>query len=540
MDSDEDEFPATPTLREALIYANDTPGAETITFARRLSGQTLTLADGTDTGDAPDPLPWLCGANTTLDGDVNGDGTADITLDGTGSPAGTDGLVLTAANITVTNLQLTNMPDIGIHVLHRTTLTPPRTVTRTQITNTTITKGTHGIQVQAGDGDTAGRLSNTTLRANTITQTSAAGIGVVTEGAGSTLTNTTIEQNNIYANTGHGIAAWSEVVNPARRNSLTGLTIRDNQIHDQTTGSGITVTGGFCGGSYNRVQATITANTLSKNGQANTFPAIAVTGGSNAGTACTTQIAVATETVATEGNRLDVTLTDNISEDPPDIGLALTGGTNHADSTADSTADDNEVRATLTENTVWRSGVTGLALTGGTNHANANTVTATLTNNLVARPTALPAGETAGHGLALRAATTVPAGSTSSENTLTVSGRNNIIALTRDSGDMSHYDILRAQNNADPTRTDNTLTDRLTATIFATSFTDPDIPDAAITESATSRTLASLPDPSALPTPPKSMPPPLRWCLSIQCPVRSRRPTRSSPRTGTSSTSRCR
>ena len=431
-------LPPRPTLREALIYANSTAAAETITFARRLRGQTLTLDGDGDTSTAPTPLPWLCGANTTLDGDVNGDGTPDITLDGTDTPTGTDGLVITAADITVKGFRLTNMKDIGIHVLHRTTLN--RSVSTTQITQNTVTGGTHGILVQAGEGSTAGSLSATTIRANTVTGTSAVGIGVVTKVADSSLTATTIEQNEVYANAGHGIAAWSEAENPEPTpvNSLTGLTIRDNQIHDQTTGSGIAVTGGFCGGRYNRVQATVTDNTLSKNGQANTFPAIAVTGGSNAGSAC------ATPMPDTKQNHLTITLTHNISEDPPDVGLAVTGGTTNAN--------ENTVTATLTGNTVWRSGVAGLAVTGGMDSADDNTVTATLTDNLVARNTA-PASGSAGHGLALRAAAADPTNSDSSNNEITLSGQGNIIALARNIGDTSPYDILREQNNADPTRT---------------------------------------------------------------------------------------
>ena len=80
-------FPAEPSLREALIYANHTPGPDTITFAPDLSGQTIMISfDGPDEGDQADPLPWLCGGDITLNGDVDGDGTSDITLDGSNFP----------------------------------------------------------------------------------------------------------------------------------------------------------------------------------------------------------------------------------------------------------------------------------------------------------------------------------------------------------------------------------------------------------------------------------------------------------------------
>src|SRR5215813_723461 len=60
------------SLREAIIAANNTPGSKTITFAPGLSGATIVL-----TG----PL-YLCGGHTTLNGDVNGDNTPDVTVDG--------------------------------------------------------------------------------------------------------------------------------------------------------------------------------------------------------------------------------------------------------------------------------------------------------------------------------------------------------------------------------------------------------------------------------------------------------------------------
>ena len=76
-------FPADPSLREALIYANHMPGPDTITFAPELSGQTIMISsDGPDEGEEADPLPNLCGGGITLNGDIDGDGTPDITLDG--------------------------------------------------------------------------------------------------------------------------------------------------------------------------------------------------------------------------------------------------------------------------------------------------------------------------------------------------------------------------------------------------------------------------------------------------------------------------
>ena len=58
------------SLREALVLANAAVGADTITFAAGLAGQTLTLTQGV----------LIIASDVTIDGDVNGDNKADITI----------------------------------------------------------------------------------------------------------------------------------------------------------------------------------------------------------------------------------------------------------------------------------------------------------------------------------------------------------------------------------------------------------------------------------------------------------------------------
>ena len=227
--------------------------------------------------------------------------------------------------------------------------------------------------------------------------------------AGSTISTTTVEQNEVYDNDGHGIAAWSEAVNTARTNSITGLTIRDNHVHDHTEGAGIRVVSGLCEGDYNRIQATISGNTLSENGKkADTFADIEVSA------ALTDSDCTGTPTDTTN-NHLDVTIEDNVSEDTFHVGIAVTGGVNESDT--------NTVTATIARNTVRRSTTAGIQVVGGANSSNSNTVTATLNDNLITRLTKLDSGN-AGHGLALLAAAAEPSdtSSTSSDNSLTVTG----------------------------------------------------------------------------------------------------------------------
>ena len=60
------------SLREALALANGNAEADDITFAAGLAGGTLTLTNG----------ELVITSNVTIDGDVNGDNVADITVSG--------------------------------------------------------------------------------------------------------------------------------------------------------------------------------------------------------------------------------------------------------------------------------------------------------------------------------------------------------------------------------------------------------------------------------------------------------------------------
>jgi len=88
------------SLREAIIAANNTPGQKTITFAPSLSGSTIVTTA---------PL-FLCGGHTTLNGDVNGDETPDVTVDGT-AVAVHDVIDIASSHNLVKNLQVLVPPQ---------------------------------------------------------------------------------------------------------------------------------------------------------------------------------------------------------------------------------------------------------------------------------------------------------------------------------------------------------------------------------------------------------------------------------------------
>ena len=59
------------SLREAIEATNNDPGSYAITFSSALSGTTITLGQY---------LPPLTGGGVSIEGDINGDGTPDVTL----------------------------------------------------------------------------------------------------------------------------------------------------------------------------------------------------------------------------------------------------------------------------------------------------------------------------------------------------------------------------------------------------------------------------------------------------------------------------
>jgi len=91
------------SLRQAILDANENEEADTITFDETLAGETILLSSGelTIADDTADP-------DLTINGDVDGDGTPDITVDAqggsrvfliaSGADATLQGLVITGGN----------------------------------------------------------------------------------------------------------------------------------------------------------------------------------------------------------------------------------------------------------------------------------------------------------------------------------------------------------------------------------------------------------------------------------------------------------
>src|SRR5689334_13895793 len=130
------------SLREAIIAANNTRGADTITFAPSLRRGTIKVNfDDLDADADPDPLPALCGGQTSIKGDLNGDDVPDITLKGSALPplVPAPGLIVVSSHNTVSGMRVRQFP-FGIVVQAGDFPTPgtPGTVEHNTVTSNIV------------------------------------------------------------------------------------------------------------------------------------------------------------------------------------------------------------------------------------------------------------------------------------------------------------------------------------------------------------------------------------------------------------------
>lgn len=100
------------SLREALLAANGMPDAKRIEFSADLPEMTIVLGQAQQ---YEEPRLYVTGDQITINGDVDGDGVGDITLDGSAlSQNYSSALILSASQITIENLRFTDFQNFAI------------------------------------------------------------------------------------------------------------------------------------------------------------------------------------------------------------------------------------------------------------------------------------------------------------------------------------------------------------------------------------------------------------------------------------------
>jgi hypothetical protein len=252
------------SLREAVIAANNTNGADTITFAT--GGVIIVNFDDLDADANPDPLPALCGGQTRINGDLNGDDVPDIILEGTAlpfTPPFAAGISVLSSHNTLNGLQIQHFP-FGIRI-RAGDLTNPGTVTHTTVTNNILAEAQlDGILLATGNIPDS-RLARTTLAHNLVMNNARVGITVLANlsaaGADTQIHHTTITDNEVTGSGLYGIF----LVSQGDHNVVSDATLARNTVSGATF-TGITIAGGFTGGDHNTFEVDLKDNLVTDNG----------------------------------------------------------------------------------------------------------------------------------------------------------------------------------------------------------------------------------------------------------------------------------
>jgi hypothetical protein len=384
------------SFREALIDANNAPGTQpfTIKFTSALNVQSINIVGSS--------LPALTRGNIIIDGDTDGDGAPNITLNGGALPGGSIGLLVQSSNNTIRSMILQNFPLTGIVVYHDTNVGPP--VTNTLLLRNYISGGADPIIVQAGNSvsATTGTVMNTVLRRNIASGATTSGILLITTTPGSVIDETLIDNNDMFNNTAFGIFVLTTGANPGstisnttiqhntvqnngavgivaeafqgQGNVISGLVIDSNDV--QFNPIGVSLNGGICGAAQNTLEATVSGNFIGRNTNAGGTSGIFVGGGSNFN--CDNFVSLS----GAQQNQATVTISGNFLLGNAGHGIGVSGG--------QTKATQNSVDITIVNNGVVSSGGDGIVMVGGlgafegfTGPTTNNTVTATITDNAV-------------------------------------------------------------------------------------------------------------------------------------------------------------
>ena len=177
------------SLPEAIAASNNTSDYYTITFDSSLSGSTIYL-----TRD----MPHITQGNVTINGDINEDGTPDITIDGTnGEFCGFN--ITGASNVVIRGFNIHNFPKHGIY-----------------------------IRPDTGEGKTD--VGNIVIYQNDITATEGSISLMISGQSYSSISNVEITSNNLHDSPGGAISINAGMGENSNYNQISNVSIISNRI----------------------------------------------------------------------------------------------------------------------------------------------------------------------------------------------------------------------------------------------------------------------------------------------------------------------
>ncbi len=237
------------SLRQAVLDANASAGADTIAFSG-ISGQTITLASQITITD-----------DITIDGDMNGDNKADVTISGNNASR-IFSVTGTGTDLALQSLTLTNGASVtgSGGAVQLSTSTGTLSISDTTISNSSVTGFRGGAVSSSGGAITITNslltgnsatgnggaiysfgsvaLTNSTIDGNT---SNGSGGGVMASGAALTAVNSTITSNHADADgtdtvSGGGIAGIFNLFNTVVASNSSGSGLTANDISGTATG----------------------------------------------------------------------------------------------------------------------------------------------------------------------------------------------------------------------------------------------------------------------------------------------------------------
>ena len=275
------------SLPEAILATNNTSDFYSVTFDPNLSSSTISLSHD---------MPHISQGNITINGDINDDGTPDITIDG--SNANFNCFNITgASNVVIRGFNMHNFPKHGVNVspdsgsgkpdmenitLYQNDITsteanisltiygqPNCSISDVEINANGLHNGTGAISVLAGMGSNAvnNRITNLTILNNSIDNPAPSIDIFISPAADSDLSGNTISDIEIRGNHITGQNDSSIIVDASNQsncsnNTLEGLLISDNYIEGIAVGIELVGESGSYSTGNLMTDVTISDNTL--------------------------------------------------------------------------------------------------------------------------------------------------------------------------------------------------------------------------------------------------------------------------------------